>query len=399
MQAGPLKGIKVEVGGTRESIRYPKGYAFVQFLHEESVEYACQLMSGIMLYGKKLRVCPAEQQEPHTPSPMAARSPNGLPILQLPVNLQQSSAASVQGRPSPMHPPSGPLYSSVHPSSPQISGTSAAQHYQEWSHPHHPHLPSPLVSPPLLPPNAQHTSQFSPQGYIPVADGVYNGAFPWQQDGYPNEGHMNTQIHESRAYAHDHPPWLRNDVRQHLSDYHTSRLQGTLPQDDHRQARSRSPHRNDSTPVTHSDQHLSDYHTSRLQGTLPQDDHRRARSRSPHHNNSTPVTRSDHHLSDYHTSRLQGTLPQDDHRRARSRSPHRNNSTPVTRSDHHHQQQQHQTQQCGQLRRTYSYHGDDDNRSHANARGRPSYQRTLSHDGNQPIRSRDKQAYRYQGRH
>ena len=319
MQAGPLKGIKVEVGGTRESIRYPKGYAFVQFLHEESVEYACQLMSGIMLYGKKLRVCPAEQQEPHTPSPMAARSPNGLPILQLPVNLQQSSAASVQGRPSPMHPPSGPLYSSVHPSSPQISGTSAAQHYQEWSHPHHPHLPSPLVSPPLLPPNAQHTSQFSPQGYIPVADGVYNGAFPWQQDGYPNEGHMNTQIHESRAYAHDHPPWLSNDVRQHLSDYHTSRLQGTLPQDDHR--------------------------------------------------------------------------------RARSRSPHRNNSTPVTRSDHHHQQQQHQTQQCGQLRRTYSYHGDDDNRSHANARGRPSYQRTLSHDGNQPIRSRDKQAYRYQGRH
>ena len=226
----------------RENVKYPKGYAFVQFLHEESVEYASQLLGGITLYGKQIRVSPAGRQEEQTPSPVTGRTPNGIPLLQSPVDSQQMPASSLQGRPSPMYPPSGPLYSTPHPISPQLSGSSTPQ--QEVPHPPYPCLPSPHGPYPLSPPGVQHSPHGPPQGYIPVGGNRYNGVSPWQQDGYPSGGLINTQIHESRAYAHDHPHWLSSEARQHLSEFHTSRLPGSLPQDDHRRARSRSPQDN-----------------------------------------------------------------------------------------------------------------------------------------------------------
>lgn len=276
------------------------------------MEYASQLLSGVTLYGKKLRVCPAGQQEPLTPSPMAGRAPNVLPLLRMPVNLQQNSASSAQGRPSPMHPPSGPLYSSPHPTSPQLSGTSPAPQ-QEWPLvQHHPRLPSPHVPHPLLPPNTQRTPHRPPQGYIPVTGGIYNGAFPWQQDGYPKEDPINTQIHESRAYAQDHPNWLSSDVRQHLSDFHTSRMQGNLPRDNQRRARSRSPHRNSPSPAAHSDhyqqqqqqQHGQLRRTYSYHGDDDGHSHANARGRPPlmrtlSHDGNQPISSHDHQTYRY----------------------------------------------------------------------------------------------------
>lgn len=207
------------------------------------MEYASQLLNGITVYGKQIRVSPAGQQEQQQPPPSSLASrriPNCIPLLHPPSNSHQMLASSAQDRPSPMHPPSSPFVSFPHPPSPQLSGSGTAQ--LEGPRPHHPCLPSPYGTLPLSPPDVQCTSHTSPMGYIPVA-GSRDGAFPWQQDSYLKDGLVNTQIHQSRVYANDYPHWLRNDVREHLSVFHSSRLEGSLPQDNHRRDRSRSPHR------------------------------------------------------------------------------------------------------------------------------------------------------------
>ena len=205
------------------------------------MEYASRLMNGITLYKKQIRVSPAGQQDQQTPLPLHGRPTNGIPLLHSSVNSHQVPASSLQDRPSPMLPPSAPLYAHPHPHSPQPSGSSTAQ--QTGPRPPYPCLSPPYGTHPLSPPNVQCTPHTSPMGYIPVGGNLRDGVFQWQQDGYPRDGLINTQMHESRAYAHDHPHWLSSEARQHLSEYHTSRLQGSFPQENHRRDRSRSTHR------------------------------------------------------------------------------------------------------------------------------------------------------------
>ena len=51
-QAGPLERVKIPVDNTKR----PRGFAFVTFKHAVSVPYTIELMNGIHLYGKPLKL-------------------------------------------------------------------------------------------------------------------------------------------------------------------------------------------------------------------------------------------------------------------------------------------------------------------------------------------------------
>ena len=155
---------------------YPKGYAFVQFLHEESVDYASSLMNGIKLYGKRLRVAPAGQDRA-TP--------------------KQESPMSVHSRMPNLHSSNG-----TNSSLTSLEGTSPR--------------PSVLSTPPSLSTPVLSHQPIGP-GYVPLNDHSPS------VDGHHSlatQHHTNPRLHETRAHATDHPPWLRDETRRNLSHYH-----------------------------------------------------------------------------------------------------------------------------------------------------------------------------------
>ena len=56
LNAGPLE--KVTIPKDRETKKH-KSFAFVLFQHEESVRYACDLLSNVELFGKKVILSPS----------------------------------------------------------------------------------------------------------------------------------------------------------------------------------------------------------------------------------------------------------------------------------------------------------------------------------------------------
>ena len=164
---------------------YSKGYAFIQFLHEESVDYASYLMNGITLYGKKLRVSPAGQDKANHNH----RSPASVQPAQDGRNYHGNSVNGIA--------------SSFSPSNSQFL------------------RPSPLNSPsPSRPPSLLCKAPHGP-GFVPLNN--ISPSFNGQYDLY-GQNHINPRLHEARVHARDHPQWLRDETRRNLSHYHEQRM-------------------------------------------------------------------------------------------------------------------------------------------------------------------------------
>ena len=171
----------MENGEERKGVKYPKGFAFVQFLHEESVDYAIRLLDGVKLNDRPLKVRIAED---HSSRSQSDTKPS--PLVTNHYDMKGSRNPPILSP--PQHAMSTPVHTMLYHNTPN-------------SH----------ISPQMV--GSHH--QFIPLGAEP---------------GFRMD-HHNSKMHEMRINRHDHPRWVQEDTRQNLSSYHQ------------RNVRDRSPHR------------------------------------------------------------------------------------------------------------------------------------------------------------